>query len=60
MSSNTGGRGEETPDFQPAAPSDQPGSESALSEPLLVCFDLKVLVGWVFWCFFGFFNPHVV
>lgn len=54
MSSNTGGRGEETPDFQPAAPSDQPGSESALSEPLLVCFDL--LVGF-FGGFLGFFPP---
>lgn len=49
MSRSTGGRGEETPDFPPAGPSGQLGSKSALSEPLLVCFALGVLVlfGWV-------------
>lgn len=52
MSSNTGGRGEEIPDFQPAGPSDQPGSESALSEPALLCFALGVLFWVVYFIIF--------
>lgn len=57
MSRNAGGRGEETPDFPPAGPSGQLGSKSALSEPLLVCFTLGVLVlfGWVLVFFFQVF-----